>query len=686
MVHRGSGQIFRFGPYEFDPNGHDLRKHGVRIRLQGQPLQLLAALLERPGEIVSRDELRNRLWPADTFVDFESGLNTAAKRLRTALSDSADQPVYVETVTRSGYRFIAPVSALPDTKLPDIPSLERLDVSRRRDWLGYSGVAALSSAATGGAVYWLSRREATPRWTFRQLSFRQGEVSGARYSPDGQSIVFAAQFEQTPKQIYLNNGVSPESRPLNLEGFSLAAVSRRGELALSRNSGTSPIRGGTLEKVPMNGGTPTVADHDIMSADWMPDGAGLAIIRAAGGVTQLEYPAGRPLHRTPGWLSSLRVSPNGNFFALIEHPIRHDDAGMVRILDRQGRRIGETPSWDVAGGVAWRSNEEIWFSASRGNAPKSLWRCDLAGRVRPLLTGPGVLTLSDVQPDGRALILRQSRRLEMTASLQGAPQQDLSGHDWSRVADLSSDGRLILFDETGEAVGASRATYLFDSASGGTRRLADGQGLCLSPDARHTLMVRREDRHRILRVPIDGGSLADWTANGLEYQWARYYPDGQHLFALASERAGGLRVFRVGLDGRYVPLTPPGMVRHAALSRDGKQLAVLAANGKLLIYPAQQPGSPVEVPISNPMGPILWQADHRHLYTQALDQYTQVPAPVFVVDTVTGKTTLWRNVKPFDPVGVNSITRVMISTDERSWVSSYRRVRSELFQITPQVV
>src|SRR5439155_4226599 len=89
----------------------ELRKAGIRIRLEGQPLAILQMLLERPGELVTREELQKNLWPADTFVDFEHSLNAAVKRLRASLNDSADQPRYVETLARRGYRFIAPLNA-----------------------------------------------------------------------------------------------------------------------------------------------------------------------------------------------------------------------------------------------------------------------------------------------------------------------------------------------------------------------------------------------------------------------------------------------------------------------------------------------------------------------------------------------------------------------------------------------
>src|SRR5215475_8429427 len=101
--------IHRFGAYELDTRTRELRKNGMRIRCQEQPLQVLVALLERPGELLTREDLRQRVWPEDTFVDFDHALNTAAKKIRHALNDEADSPRYLETVPRRGYRFIAPV-------------------------------------------------------------------------------------------------------------------------------------------------------------------------------------------------------------------------------------------------------------------------------------------------------------------------------------------------------------------------------------------------------------------------------------------------------------------------------------------------------------------------------------------------------------------------------------------------
>src|SRR5215469_8839275 len=107
-----SARVVLFGPFEADLHTRELRKHGLRLKLQEQPFQVLAMLLARPGELVTREEIRSRLWPQDTFIDFDHGLNAAVRRLRDALNDNAETPRFVETLPRRGYRFIAPVEKL----------------------------------------------------------------------------------------------------------------------------------------------------------------------------------------------------------------------------------------------------------------------------------------------------------------------------------------------------------------------------------------------------------------------------------------------------------------------------------------------------------------------------------------------------------------------------------------------
>src|SRR5271166_1754219 len=115
-----SSQCFNFGTFEVDLRLRELRKQGLKVKLQDKPLMVLALLLEQAGEIVTREDLRRRLWPSDTFVDFDANLNTTLNKLRRALGDSADNPRFIETLPRHGYRFIAPVEAVAAATEPEL--------------------------------------------------------------------------------------------------------------------------------------------------------------------------------------------------------------------------------------------------------------------------------------------------------------------------------------------------------------------------------------------------------------------------------------------------------------------------------------------------------------------------------------------------------------------------------------
>jgi len=127
-----SAQIVRFGVFEADLQTGELHKNGVKVPLQGQPFQVCALLLERSGELVTREELRQKVWPEDTFVDFERALNTAVAKIRLALGDDADNPRFVETLPRRGYRFIGPVESSPAH--PSRAPKERFERLRAKAW------------------------------------------------------------------------------------------------------------------------------------------------------------------------------------------------------------------------------------------------------------------------------------------------------------------------------------------------------------------------------------------------------------------------------------------------------------------------------------------------------------------------------------------------------------------------
>jgi TolB-like protein/DNA-binding winged helix-turn-helix (wHTH) protein/Tfp pilus assembly protein PilF len=144
-----SSPTLRFGVFELNPRSGELRKQGIKIRLQGQPVEILAMLLEHPGEPITRDELQKKLWPADTFVDFEQGLNNAMKRLRAALDDDAENPRFIETLPRHGYRFIASVNGVDQTSAPESAPIRNLGGGWRLLAFGALAVIAAAVALVG---------------------------------------------------------------------------------------------------------------------------------------------------------------------------------------------------------------------------------------------------------------------------------------------------------------------------------------------------------------------------------------------------------------------------------------------------------------------------------------------------------------------------------------------------------
>jgi DNA-binding winged helix-turn-helix (wHTH) protein len=226
-----SPQVVRFGVFEVDLRSGELRKQGFRIRLQEQPFRILTLLVERPGEVVSREELQQKLWPEGTFVDFEKGLNIAVRKLRDALGDSADSPRFVETLSRRGYRFIASVqtrdvegafvsahdrataSMVPgesraaessSTQLSENQAaavapapLRRLSSNKQQPRLPNWGklfAAGLPLLLLGGFFFWwlLRRPAALGELVLTRLTSDSGLTTDAVISPDGKLIAYAS--------------------------------------------------------------------------------------------------------------------------------------------------------------------------------------------------------------------------------------------------------------------------------------------------------------------------------------------------------------------------------------------------------------------------------------------------------------------------------------------------------------
>jgi hypothetical protein len=377
------------------------------------------------------------------------------------------------------------------------------------------------------------------------------------------------------------------------------------------------------------------------------------------------------------------VSPDGSWIAFIHHPVRHHDAGFIKIVTLEGREVATSPQWSSVGGLSWHdSGKEVWVTAAASESPRSLWSFGINGRLKSVLSAPGALNLHDLRGN-RALLSRASQRLELSVSWGGdTGERTISWLDWSRVADLSADGRHVLFDESGEATGGRIITYLYSGETGQMVRLGEGVAQAIRSgdnlEQSSALLLDDRDRTRLALAPLSGGAARPLPSSGLEYQWVKFLPDGEHLLALASRPGESLHLYRHHINGRGVrQLSPPLMTRNAAISPEGQDVAVLTGEGQLVIYPTQA-GSSRVIATAEKLAPVHWGHNGK-LYVQHMGRYTDIPARVSRLDLTTRRLEPWREFGPADRVGINNVTRIVIAADERSCAYNYRRVLSDLF-------
>ena len=235
----GNGTV-KFGAFEADLHSGEVRKSGSRVKLQEQPFKVLQILLERPGVLVTREELRARIWPDESFGDFDHAVNVAVGKLRTALGDSADNPSFIETIPRRGYRFVAlpevsQHASTVETSSAQSPAINTpISASRggRRRVLRIT-LAVVAAAALLAVGVLLGRRTAKPfAPAFQQLSVMRGTVYTARFAPDGHNVYYSAAWNGRPVAIYATDANFSGTRNLGLPGTALLAVSSSGKMAV----------------------------------------------------------------------------------------------------------------------------------------------------------------------------------------------------------------------------------------------------------------------------------------------------------------------------------------------------------------------------------------------------------------------------------------------------------------------
>ena len=534
-------KVVRFGTYEVDLRSGELRKNGLKVRLTGQPFQILTILLECPGELVAREELQRRLWPRDTFVDFDSGLNAAVNRVREALGDSAENPRFVETLPKRGYRFIGQVEGPPGAGSPRFqPAVDgQRNGNAGRGWkIGIAAGSMILLAAFGLLVPTIARRflrqSQLPLLEAVPLTALPGQEISPSFSPDGSQVAFGWNGENDGAGFDLYVKVIGTDKPLRLtnhpapwlgvawspDGRSIAVNRLNVE---DRGIFLVPALGGPERKLAATNNSTLWAPDAAIS--WSPDGKQLAFADSpsAGSLTQVFLLSVDTLERKQmetgcDWSFGPGFSPLGD--SLVYICLRDDGDYSLNLLDLRGgknKRLFSgllrirNPTWT-------RDGTRIIFSYGSGNTPfvgagGNLWQI-----------APGRTESPEKMPFGHdatsAAVSSSGHRLAYV-------QTQINGNIWWVDLHGTKANARILVTSTREQYAPS-----------------------ISPDGRRVVFAsNRSGSDEIWVCDSDGSNAQQLTSfGGALTGTPRWSPDGKQI-VFDSRVAGEANVYVIDADG-----------------------------------------------------------------------------------------------------------------------------------------
>jgi len=548
----------------------------------------------------------------------------------------------------------------------------------------------LAAGAVAGGLMMLAlmtaMRPAPATARFRQVTFRRGAISGARFTPDGETIVYSAAWEGRSDELFTARAGAVGERPLGIAGQVLAA-SATGEVALLRDARavTNWMQTGTLARVPLAGGAPHDILRDVGGADWSPDGRELAVTRMmkAPRTWRLEYPIGTVLLETDRWIDRPRISADGNRVILFEHPVSGDNRGRVLMVGRDRKTTYLTGEYVGLAGIAWSPRgDEAWFSAADAGTQMQLYAVRPGAAARPIAGMPGSLVLEDVRSSGRILVQSQTLKTRMFVKTPAdAEERDISWFDYGILRDMSADGSMILFDEQGEGGGPGYSVFVRHTDGRPAMRLGEGFAGRLSPDLQWatTGSASNPARNGFSIVPIGPGETRRVTLplQNVGVGTVRWFPDGKRLMVVGNEPGRPRRTFELEIDGMKLrPLTPEGVIG-THVSPDGRRLIVTTADGGTAI--AGPDGTPQEIRGLTPQDTVVrWAGDGRSIsvFSAAQSEWKRTFARL---DFTSGRRQPIATIAPADAAGIRSISSPQISADGRSYAYRFIQSLSDLY-------
>ncbi len=551
--------------------------------------------------------------------------------------------------------------------------------AERRRGLKAAVLVIVAAAAVLGA-YSLGRGHmAPPAVSYRQLTFEPGYAGPARFTRNGDTVVYSAAWNGGPRQLYSQRSDSQQGTSLNLDADVLG-IADNGDMAviLKRHFLASWLQRGTLARLPLEGGAPRPLLEDVYEADITRDGKDFAVVRRERGKQRLEYPIGKVLFETPGWISDVRISPDQTQVAFIEHPILPDDRGLVALVDKQGNIRRLTPSYSTGRSMCWAPDgKELWYTASLGGEDPGLYAVTLAGKIRNVLHAPTELVIQDISSSGKVLLESVRFQIELGVK-RGSDERarDFSGGAVDMGA-MSPDGQWIVYNLV---QGDDYESYVRKVDGGAPVKLGDGYAAGITPDASIVAAALNSQPHKVYLYPtgvgdqrvIDIGELT--VAFGTFENDLTFSKDGRLAALSAYDKNGEIRDFLLDLSsGKVRPITQAG-TRSGKLSPDGTRIAIHDVAAEKYVLVDVVSGKVSDIPGLEKEDEVLgWTADGSRI--NVWDQ--QLPSRISQVDVVSGKRQLIQTVEPLAMLG-SMYARMVTSADGKT--AAYR-VRRGLYAI-----